>query len=64
MKKFLFVVLLVVLGVFGQKISNNENPAEIQNPVYVQSRVVQEVQELSRKFEYVFIGGNGFAGGL
>lgn len=55
MKKALLILLLVALGIPGYKMIS-ENPSEITNPVYIESRVVVDIPEISRELEYVFVG--------
>ncbi len=55
MKKILLIILFVAVGIPGYSILKN-NPSEISHPVYVESRVILNIPEISRELEYVFVG--------
>ncbi len=55
MKKILTLIILIAAGLYGYNKSYSNNPSEIPNPVYLESRVIMEVPELARDFEYVLV---------
>ncbi len=55
MKKAIFFILLLAVGSYGYSAIKN-NPSEITDPVYVESRVILNIPELSRELEYVLVG--------
>ena len=55
MKKLTFLIVIIVIGVYGHKILD-ENPSEIVDPVYMESRVTIDVPNTSRELEVVFLG--------
>lgn len=55
MKKVIFIILLLFVGSYGYSAIKN-NPSEITDPVYVESRVILNIPELSRELEYVLVG--------
>ncbi len=57
MKNLLTLIIIAVAGYFGYGYLNTylENPLEISDPVYLESRIIFEAPELSRSFEYVLV---------
>ena len=55
MKKLAFLAVIIAIGIYGSMILG-DNPSEIENPVYMESRVNIDVPNTSRELEVVFIG--------
>lgn len=55
MKHILLVIIIFAAGFFGYQKTHGNNPTEIINPVYLESRIILKVSELSRDFEYVLV---------
>jgi hypothetical protein len=55
MKTKVFVVVIIAIGIYFYKILS-DNPSEITDPVYMESRVNIDVPNTSRELEVVFIG--------
>ncbi len=57
MNKLLLLVVIAVAGYFGYGYMSSyiENPMEISDPVYLESRVIFEAPEISRSLEYVLV---------
>lgn len=55
MKKLVFPIVIIAIGLYGHK-TLGDNPSEIENPVYLESRVNFEVPDTSRELEFVFMG--------
>ncbi len=55
MKKLIFLIMIIAIGIYGHKILG-ENPSEISDPVYMESRVTIDIPNTSRELEVVFLG--------
>jgi hypothetical protein len=55
MKTIIVYSLLIAAVLYGYNLFRN-NPSVVENPVYVESRVVFEIPEMSRELEYVLVG--------
>ena len=55
MKKLAFLIVIIIVGIYGHNILD-ENPSEISDPVYMESRVIIDVPNTSRELEVVFLG--------
>lgn len=55
MKKPIFIIAAIALAIYGQKVYS-ENPVEIIDPVYLESRVNIAIPNTSRDVEVVLLG--------
>ncbi len=53
--KYLLLIIAVAGGYYAYGIYRN-NPVDIIDPVYVESRVDVEIPQIGRELEYVFVG--------
>jgi hypothetical protein len=55
MLKLLVFVIAVIVSIYGYA-EHQKNPTDIDNPVYLESRVSVQIHEIGRELEYVFVG--------
>jgi hypothetical protein len=55
MYKIIVYALLIAAGIYGYDLYQS-NPSVIRNPVYVESRMVWYIPQMSRELEYVLVG--------
>ena len=53
--KYLLLIIAIAGGYYTYGI-HRDNPTDIPNPVYVETRVDVQIPQLDRELEYVFIG--------